>query len=150
VAIDTGASGPSPGDTLEYTLVFELSDYHSVSLALADPDRLRFVDVLGDGQTFVGCGDATTTIAAQANGVPLAATPTGAAACSATPKAADGTTTITFDAAALLQATYGDTLHGDLASDAAQSGPTVVTVRFRTTIDVAYSRTLAPALASRN
>ena len=144
VAIDTGASGPSPGDTLEYTLVFDLSDYHSVSLALADPDRLRFVDVLGDGQTFVGCGNATTTIAAQANGVPLAATPTGAAACSATTKAADGTTTITLDAAALLQATYGDTLHGDLANDAVQSGPTVVTVRFRATIDVAYSRTPWP------
>ena len=133
------APRPSPGDTLEYTLTFDLSDYHSV--ALVGANRLQFTDVLGDGQTFAGCGSAT--IAAQANGTSLAVTPL-AGACSAGAKAADGTTAITLDAAALLQPVYGDTLFGDLANDAVPSGATTVTLTLRSTIDVAYARTPWP------
>lgn len=140
VVNDLAPAGPSPGDTLEYTLTFDLSDYHSV--ALAGGDRLQFTDVLGDGQTFVGC-DATATIVAQANGAALPVTPMGAA-CAAAPKAANGTTTITLDAAALLQPVFGSTLHGDLANDAVRSGPTTVTLRLRATIDPAYAQTPWP------
>lgn len=140
VVDDTAPAGPSPGDTLEYTLTFDLSDYHSVSLAGAS--RLQFIDVLGDGQTFVGC-DATATIAAQANGAALPVTPMGAA-CTAAPKAANGATTITLDAAALLQPVFGNTLQGDLAGDAVQSGPTTVVLKLRATIDAAYAQTPWP------
>ena len=139
VVSDSAPAGPSPGDTLEYTLTFDLSDYHSV--ALVGANRLQFTDVLGDGQTFAGCGSAT--IAAQANGTSLAVTPL-AGACSAGAKAADGTTAITLDAAALLQPVYGDTLYGDLANDAVPSGATTVTLTLRSTIDVAYARTPWP------
>jgi uncharacterized repeat protein (TIGR01451 family)/fimbrial isopeptide formation D2 family protein len=138
---DVAPVGPSPGDTLEYTLTFDLSDFHSV--ALVGANSLKFTDVLGDGQTFVGCADAGTTISAQANGVALAQGFPGAT-CSAAPKAAAGTTTITFDAAAVLQPIYGNTLFGDLANDAVQSGPTTVTIKFRATIDATFSQTPWP------
>ena len=65
-------------------------------------------------------------------------------------KAANGTTTITLDAAALLQPVYGDTLFGDLANDAVRSGATTVTLTLRSTIDVAYAQTPWPGPASRS
>ena len=46
VAVDTGASGPTPGDTLQYTLTFQLSDYHTIG-------KIVITDWLADGQQFV-------------------------------------------------------------------------------------------------
>ena len=45
VYTDTGTPGPSPGDTLEYTLVFQVSDYFSFQ-------NLQLSDVISDGQRF--------------------------------------------------------------------------------------------------
>jgi len=117
-------------------------------VTLLGAGRLQFTDVLGDGQTFVGCADANTTIAAQANGVAMPVQGFPGVTCTAAPKAADGTTTITFDVAAILQPVYGSTLFGDLANDAVQSGSTTVTVKFRTTIDAAFSQTPWPGPGS--
>ena len=145
VVSDSAPAGPSPGDTLEYTLTFDLSDYHSV--ALVGANRLQFTDVLGDGQSSPGSGSAT--IAAQANGTSLAVTPL-AGACSAGAKAADGTTAITLDAAALPQPVYGDTLYGDLANDAVPSGATTVTLTLRSTIESRTRGRRGRVRASRN
>ena len=46
VAVDTGAPGPTPGDTLQYTLTFQLSDYHTIG-------QIMIYDRLVDGQEFV-------------------------------------------------------------------------------------------------
>jgi len=45
IAIDTGAAGPTPGDTLEYTLTFQISDYFAFQNLIA-------TDILSDGQRF--------------------------------------------------------------------------------------------------
>ena len=44
VVNDTGATGPTPGDTLRYTLNFQLSDFRTAG-------NLKVHDVLSDGQT---------------------------------------------------------------------------------------------------
>jgi uncharacterized repeat protein (TIGR01451 family) len=46
VFTDTGAPGPTPGDTLEYTLNFQISDYHTIG-------KIVIVDRISDGQLFV-------------------------------------------------------------------------------------------------
>ena len=46
IAVDTGAPGPTPGDTLQYTLTFQLSDYHTIG-------QIMIYDRLVDGQEFV-------------------------------------------------------------------------------------------------
>ena len=45
---DLGATGLSPGDTIEYTLSFQISDYFSFG-------DLAITDILSDGQT-IGSG----------------------------------------------------------------------------------------------
>ncbi len=138
VASDPGGDGPTRGDLLRYTLTYDVSDYFSV--ALAGPGALTLTDVLGDGQTFQGCADAGTTISAFANGTTLAPAPLGGGACSDTGKdPVTGKTTITFNAGVALTGTFGLSLHGDLANDAIQSGPTRVVVTFLARIDDAYS-----------
>jgi uncharacterized repeat protein (TIGR01451 family) len=46
VFTDTGAPGPTPGDTLEYTLNFQISDYHTIG-------KIVIVDRISDGQLFL-------------------------------------------------------------------------------------------------
>lgn len=53
---DTGAEGPTPGDTLEYTLEVQVSDYFSL-------DQVVITDTLSDGQRF----DASFTPVLSAN-----------------------------------------------------------------------------------
>lgn len=45
VLIDTGAPGPTPGDTLEYTLSFQISDFFAF-------EDILLTDILSDGQFF--------------------------------------------------------------------------------------------------
>ena len=47
IAIDTGAAGPSPGDTLQYTLDVQVSDYFALQ-------NLVITDVISDGQRHDG------------------------------------------------------------------------------------------------
>src|SRR5450755_4690784 len=135
--IDTGATGPSSGDTLEYTVIVDLSDFWSV--ALSGATGLKIVDTLGDGQTFLGCGDANTTLTAQMNGSGYP-TQSATAVCSASAKdAVTGKTTVSFDIGAALTAAFGATWFGDLSNDAIKQGASTLTLKFRTTIDVAFS-----------
>lgn len=55
VAVDTGAPGPTPGDTLQYTLDFQLSDFRTVRDLVVD-------DYLSDGQTLLTTTQPTLTI----------------------------------------------------------------------------------------
>ncbi|MGH8620227.1 MAG: DUF4347 domain-containing protein, partial [Burkholderiales bacterium] len=47
VAVDTGAAGVTPGDTLQYTVNFQVSDYFAF-------DDLILEDIVSDGQTLTG------------------------------------------------------------------------------------------------
>lgn len=140
---DVDGNGIGPGDTLRYRLEYELSDYFAMELG--GPGRLRFIDTLGDGQTFLGCANPGTTISAFENGTIVANQPYGAAGCSAAPKDAQGRTVINFDVGARLAPLLGAQLDGDLvAPDAAQTGPTRVVVEFLVQVDAAFSQTPFP------
>lgn len=56
IAVDTGAAGPSPGDTLEYTLDVQVSDYFAFQ-------NLVVTDVLTDGQRHDGTSPRLSVIA---------------------------------------------------------------------------------------
>ncbi len=152
VVTDADGNGVGPGDVLRYRLEYELSDYFALDLAGAG--RLRFTDTLGDGQTFLGCANAGTTISAFENGTIVAAQPYTPLGCSAAPKNALGQTVITFDVGSRLSPLLGAVLDGDLVSpDAVQTGATRVTVEFLVSVDTAFSQTPfpgpgAPALAT--
>ncbi len=146
VVNDVGTAGPSPNDTLEYTVVVDLSDYWSV--ALAGAAGLSITDTLGDGQTFLGCADPTTTLAAQMNGVAYPVQ-SAAAICSASAKdPVTGKTTLGFNVGAAMASVFGPTWFGDLSNDAIQQGATTLTLKFRTTIDVEYSANPFPGSGS--
>jgi uncharacterized repeat protein (TIGR01451 family)/fimbrial isopeptide formation D2 family protein len=135
--VDLGNNGPSSGDTLEYSVIVDLSDFWSV--ALGGAGSLTVVDTLGDGQTFLGCSDASTTLSAQMNGVSYPVQP-AAANCTASAKdPVTGKTTITLDVGSAISALFGPTWFGDLSNDAIQQGASTLTLKFRTTIDVSYS-----------
>ncbi len=86
-AIDTGAVGITPGDTLEYTLDFQVSDYFAFG-------SIVVTDIFSDGQDFVN-----GSIQLQINGntfvLPLASFDPANYTVSA-PDPATGETTITF------------------------------------------------------
>ncbi|MBK8322758.1 MAG: DUF11 domain-containing protein [Betaproteobacteria bacterium] len=143
IVSDADGNGLGPGDVLRYRLEYELSDYFAVDLGGAG--RLRFTDTLGDGQTFLGCANAGTTISAFENGTIVAAQPYTPLGCSAAPKNAMGQTVITFDVGSRLSPLLGSLLDGDLvAPDAAQTGATRVTVEFLVSVDTAFSQTPFP------
>lgn len=151
LSFDPAGNGPSHLDILTYRIEYELSDYFSVSLAAPG---LVFTDVLGDGQTFLGCADAGTTIAWTVNGTSAGPQPLPPGTCSATTKdPATGETTITFDSGGAAAGTIGSTLYGDLATgpppaDPSQQGPTRIVVEFRARIDTRYSATPFPGPGS--
>ena len=55
IVADTGAVGASPGDTLEYTMTFQISDYFAFQNLIAS-------DVFSDGQKFVAGFTPTFTV----------------------------------------------------------------------------------------
>ncbi len=56
VFTDTGAAGLTPGDALQYTLKFQISDYHTIGR------ELKVTDILGDGQEFPFAGMLAPTL----------------------------------------------------------------------------------------
>ncbi|HUU35204.1 MAG TPA: hypothetical protein VMW48_14160, partial [Vicinamibacterales bacterium] len=66
IAVDTGAAGPTPGDTLEYTLAVQVSDY----FAMQD---LVVTDLISDGQRWPTGVAPVLTIAEHSGGTSAAA-----------------------------------------------------------------------------
>ena len=125
IVIDTGGAGATPGDTLEYTIDVQISDFFEFSNLVLD-------DTFTDGQTF----DAsfTPTFVITEGGT----TTSGSFAASnftVTP-AASGATNVLFDIASEVP---DGTLTGDLFADPTISGSTTVTVKFRTIIQDEFS-----------
>jgi fimbrial isopeptide formation D2 family protein/uncharacterized repeat protein (TIGR01451 family) len=117
---DAGGAGATPGDTLEYTIEVQISDFFEYSDVFLD-------DVLGDGQDF----DTTfaPTLVINEGGV-VTSGAFAAANFSVTPGSA-GVEDIFFDIAAEVP---DGVLTGDLFADATMDGATSVTVTFRAVI----------------
>jgi fimbrial isopeptide formation D2 family protein/uncharacterized repeat protein (TIGR01451 family) len=154
VAIDTGAAGPSPGDTLEYTIQAQVSDY----FAFRD---LVLANVLSDGQRF----DPGFTPTLLANGNPFVLATAGFGPANLTvsqnftgavaglpyetidPATDDGTSTVTFRVSDELVARGQDgRLLGGLVPPgggaivaAPGDGPTTFTVVFRAVVQERFT-----------
>lgn len=147
VVTDTGATGPSPGDTLEYTINFQVSDYFAFQ-------NLSLSDVISDGQHF----DSSFTPTLQVNGNPFAlgtanfnaanfsvtGNYTGAIPAPTTP---DGTSIIAFRLSneMITRGQNGQLLGGMVTQGggslqtAPGDGPTTGTVKFRTVIQARFT-----------
>lgn len=129
---DTGPAGLTPGDTVEYTLSGQVSDYFTVG-------ALTVTDTLGDGQTYLA--SFTPTVALHSNGTTVAATTFQPGEWTVAGKDAHGQTLITFDLSAAIARLIpgsGGQLVGDNSGGLGQ-GPTTFTIQLRSTIDSAYS-----------
>ncbi|MCE9641870.1 MAG: DUF4347 domain-containing protein, partial [Betaproteobacteria bacterium] len=147
IAVDTGAAGVTPGDTLEYTINFQVSDYFAF-------DDLTLRDIIGDGQLVVG----TPTLSFQQDGATFGALAVTNVVATANPDKGngaqpgniyDGASILDFDLAAEFSArglTTGSRIAGDLFSNAMggthntvhQSG-TTGQLKFQALIDDHYT-----------
>lgn len=145
IAVDTGGAGPTPGDTLEYTLQIQVSDY----FAMQD---LVVTDVISDGQRRDAGFTPTLAISEHSGGASAAAGMAGANTTFVV-SGATGETTATFQIGAE-QTTRGlDTrLIGGCVPASGTGGPapdctafngggTTVTVVYRTIIQDSFSNT---------
>lgn len=136
IVTDTGPSGLSAGDTVEYTLNGQVSDYFTV-------EGLTVTDTLGDGQTFCEndppannptC-DFAPTVELRSNGTTVAATAFNPTEFTVGAKVA-GETPVTFnlsEAIIRLIASSNGQLPGAIGTD------TSFIIKLRSTIDNAYS-----------
>ena len=126
IVTPTGPAGLSAGDTVEYTLNGQVSDYFTV-------EELTVRDTLGDGQTY----DAgfTPTVELRSNGTAVAAAAFVPAEFTVGAKVA-GETTVTFNlSAAIIRLIAGS--NGQLVG--AIGNDTSFVIKLRSTIDNAYS-----------
>lgn len=154
IANETGATGATPGDTLEYTLTFQISDFYTFG-------DLLITDVFQDGQRF-DFGFGATFDITDANG-----TVTGSFTVREVTDAdggqtlvvdqtridetdnasenpiSDGSTTLTFDLSKVLtdNGAADGILQGGLTDGASNQGAATGTIRFRTVIQEEYSDT---------
>ncbi len=134
IQTDTGASGASPGDVLQYTLTGQVSDYFTFA-------GITLADVLGDGQSYVA--GYTPTLVVTENGSSTSTTMAGNASVdeSARTTCGDGTTALGFDVSNAYSASgaldgAGGIFTGGRVS--AATGPATFTITYRTTIDDRY------------
>ena len=97
ITTDNGASGYSPGDVIEYTLSFQVSDYFSF-------DDVNVTDIISDGQDFDS--SFTPVLAINMNGSSSSQAIDSSNFSRVTN--ADGTETVTFKVSSELQARLGD------------------------------------------
>ncbi|GAB4429363.1 MAG: hypothetical protein OHK0015_13220 [Chloroflexi bacterium OHK40] len=151
VAVDTGSAGPSPGDTLAYTIDLQVSDFFAFTNVLV-------VDRFSDGQRF----DTTfaPTLSVAGNGFDLATAPFDSATYTVVlnadgnpaTTATDGSTTVTFNLSGELLARGQASgallggcvpLSGSPTPDCASydDGATTAQIVFRTVIQEDFSDT---------
>ncbi|HET6555388.1 MAG TPA: VCBS domain-containing protein [Dyella sp.] len=129
---DIGHAGPTPGDTLGYSIELDLSDYFAFGMNILQQGHFLVTDTAGDGQTVTGTPTMSVTLNGVTQSIALVTTRT---------VNADGTTSLTFDIGqSLLNAshTFGG-LQGDLAFDSSLQGATKVLISYQTTIAQSYT-----------
>nr|WP_052704500.1 VCBS domain-containing protein [Halomonas sp. S2151] len=133
LAIDTGTSGLTPGDTLEYQLEMALSDYFAFGEDTQLEGQFIVTDTLGNGQTLEGTPTLILYSGDDATTIDLVVT---------TSVNADGTTTLVFDIAQSIENALDDQawLAGDAAFDGViDAGATRALISYRAVIDDAYA-----------
>ncbi|MGB0927580.1 MAG: beta strand repeat-containing protein, partial [Pikeienuella sp.] len=131
VSDDQNVAGPTPGDTLTFSLDVQISDFFT----MAD---ITLTDVLGDGLEFAGNVQFTVN---EADGDSIALTGFDAAALTVTDDTPGlGQTTVVFDlsAAMLAEGAADGILVGDLV-DGVQSSGTTVTITYDALIENAFA-----------
>ena len=153
VAIDTGGVGPTPGDTLEYTLAIQVSDYFAMQ-------NLVLTDILSDGQRRDAGFVPTLTIAEHSGGASATAPMNAANASFVVATGTTGQTTATFQIGAeqvlrgldarLIGGCVPASGTGGPAPDCAvfNGGATTVTVVYRAIIQDSFSDTFLSGDAS--
>jgi LPXTG-site transpeptidase (sortase) family protein len=133
VVVDTGASGASPGDTLEYTLNVQVSDYFTFG-------DLEVTDVISDGQHFDNSFTPTLGVTERGSadagsfivGTDLIVD-TSEIGNDANPTT-DGTTTLTFHLSQALTRIAGDGILVGGRAVAPDAGASTATIVFRTIV----------------
>lgn len=148
MAVDVGETGFTPGDTLEYTLNFQISDFFSF-------EDISLEDVMSDGQRF----DASFTPTFTVNDYDESHTGSFTVGGNLTVDtsqigndlnpATDGSTTLTFDVSQIVQDLGGadGVLRGGYATTPTQGG-TTGSITFRTVIQDSFSDTYPTGDAS--
>ncbi|MFN8499639.1 MAG: isopeptide-forming domain-containing fimbrial protein [Anaerolineae bacterium] len=155
---DPDNNGPSPGDTLEYTLNIQVSDFFAFQ-------NVRIDDVISDGQRFDPNFPPTLSVQANPSGQNLATTPFAAGNYTVTPNYTpaspppnDGTTAIHFDVSgqflASVPAGLGKLIGGCVPPTGAgaspiscatyNDGPTTFQIKFHTIIQDKFSDAFPP------
>ena len=127
---DTGGGGATPGDTLEYTMTVQVSDFFEFSNVILD-------DNFSDGQLFDG--SFTPTYSINEGGTNTAGS-FGVSDFTVTQNSpGDGTTDVHFDVFSVVP---DGVLSGDVFADATFDGqPTTFTVTYRTVIQESFTDT---------
>jgi uncharacterized repeat protein (TIGR01451 family)/fimbrial isopeptide formation D2 family protein len=152
IAVDTGGAGPTPGDTLEYTLQIQVSDFFALR-------NLVVTDVLSDGQRRLAGFAPTLAITEHSGGASVAAAMAPANATFVV-SGTTGETTGTFQVGAeqLLRG-LDDRLIGGCVPAGGTGGPapdcatfnggaTTLTIVYRATIEQNFSNTFPSGDAS--
>lgn len=136
VVADTGGAGPTPGDTIEYTMNIQVSDYFSFGNLVVD-------DTFSDGQLFdVGFAP---TFSIFENGVTTSGTFGPANYLVTHNSPGDGSTDVHFD---VFEVVPDGVLDGDLFAELLTTSGTTVTVRYRTVIQESFTDTYPSGDAS--
>ncbi|MBS0340274.1 MAG: VCBS domain-containing protein, partial [Proteobacteria bacterium] len=132
VTTDVGSRGPTPGDTLTYTLDVNISDYFAFGRDVVNEGQLVISDAATDGQTLVP-GSGTLTVFIGGQRFDMAITPTVTVN-------ADGTTSMSLDIAQTLRDNGRAlaALVGDLAFDNVLQGATKATITYQMTVGQFY------------
>ncbi len=150
-----GGAGPSPGDILQYTLNFQISDYKTIG------QQIRITDQLSDGQLFLNSPAPELTIGDQFPASvyslnPLSSTHYGVSVNpnSQVPKCpVKGTTDLVFDVSGALSAAATPAGHlrhqagiltGGLATGSSLQAPAVGTLVFYAEIQDGFSYAQSP------
>ncbi|MFW6055791.1 MAG: hypothetical protein ACOC9B_00570 [Chloroflexota bacterium] len=134
IVTDMGPSGTSPGDTVEYTIEFQISDYFAF-------EDIVITDVIGDGQTFLDSPAPHLTVTEQGTSGDWDFTDPGT--YSSTHDSSTGETTVVFDVSQLIaDNSFGvnenGSLEGDEYTDETHDGqPATGTLTLRASIDEA-------------
>lgn len=128
---DIGHPGLTPGDTLAYTLVIDVSDYFSFGRSRLNTGQFLIRDAVGDGQLLTGVPTMSFTFGGVTRTIALVSTRIANA---------DGTTSLVFDIAQSIAnafPAYGG-LPGDLALDDVLQGATTATISYTATVAQTY------------
>ncbi|ARU88113.1 VCBS domain-containing protein [Pseudomonas sp. M30-35] len=130
---DIGSAGLSPGDTLNYVININVSDYFAFGKTLLNEGSFVISDTLSDGQTLVG---GTLTLSANIDGINYQIPVTFTQVVNP-----DGTTSLVFDIAASVESYYPDHqwMNGDLSFDDILQGASTAVLSYQAVIGQSYT-----------